>query len=105
MISFMCFVLPGFISLQCENILLNRENQGSNLILKYGIYALLINTITMTILTYCFNIVYDYQESINLYPAIAIKYAVISIIIAIVLSIIKVIIVKNLKVRIEVESK
>lgn len=105
MYNLICFLLPSFISIKCEEKLLKEDKKILDLILNYGIYILLNNTLTSIILTICYGINYNYQENINLYSGVAIKYTFISIIIAIALALIKIIIVKNLEVKIEVENK
>lgn len=101
-----CFLLPSFISLQLERKMLSENDKNMNMILNYGIYVLLNNTITMIVLDlFCSEVAYNYQENINLYAGTAAKYAIISIVVAIILSIIKIIISKNLEVKIEVKNK
>lgn len=105
MLSLICFMCPSIISLQSEIILLSKKTNYINMIMNYGIYVLLNNTITITILTIFFGITYNYPESLNIYPGITVKYACISMIVAIILSVLKVIIIKNIGVTIEVKNK
>ena len=105
MYTTICFLLPSFISIQCENKMMNKKTDLIGLLINYGIYLLLNNTVSLAILNLLFDINSDYQANISTYSGIAIKYAIISIIIAIILALIKIIIVKNLEVKIEVESK
>lgn len=105
MYTLLCIFAPSLLSIRLEQILLKTKREPLDLLINYGIYCLLNSLITITIMVTIFNIKYYFEESINLYPAITIKYMLVSIVFAILLSVIKVIISKNIGVEIEVKNK
>ena len=98
-----CFLFLIFISLDLEYRLISDEKKIINILINYGIYILLNNTISLTLMYIFFDINSNFQLNINTYSGIAIKYTSISIVVAIILTIIKVIITKNIEVNIETE--
>lgn len=105
MYTAMCFLIPSFISIQCENKMMSKKTNYISLLINYGIYLLINNTVSLAILNWLFDINSNYQANISTYSGIAVKYSIISIVVAIILALIKILIVKNLEVKIEVEDK
>ena len=104
MFSFIIVFFPSILSLYIEKYFL-KEKYSIDSIFKYVIYCLLNNFIVIGIFTFIFNTNYDIWNSINLYPRMTLKYGVISIILAILLSVFSIIIKKNVGFEIEVKNK
>lgn len=104
MYSFILVFFPSLLSLYIEKYFLKKQYSIES-IFDYTIYCLLNNFIVVGIFTFIFNTNYDIWNSINLYPRMTLKYGIIAIILAILLSFLKVIIKKNVGFKIEVKSQ
>lgn len=105
MLSIMCILCPSLITISTEKYLLNTKEDIKTSLMNYGIYCLINNVITIALSVILFDINVNIEQTINLYPGFAVKYACISIAIAILLSFIKIIVVKNIGVELEVKNK
>lgn len=103
MLVIISFLLPSIITIQLERLLIKEPQDKINLLLNYGIYVLINNTLTTIIMIMIFNIKTNIIDNILLYPAVMVRYTFISSILALIIGYIKIIIKKN--VGIEIESK
>lgn len=95
---------PSLISIKMDANHL-KQKYDYNTVVEYLIYCLLNNTIVLLAFLKLFKINPYVWNNINVYPGMMIKYSVISIMVAIGLSTIRIIIKKNVVVEIEIENK
>lgn len=105
MYSIFCLLLPSLISLSIDEKLLNKNYKLKDVLTNYGIYCLINNVIVLIISVFIFNIKYNLEEQLVSFPGVTVKYALASIMVSVITSIVKVIIVKNIGVKIEIENK
>jgi hypothetical protein len=104
MYKIMCILLPSLISIKVDNMLSKKNFNNIDTLLNYGIYCLINNMLTMAFCVLILNIE-DLIQNINIYAGVIVKYIAVSIIISIISSFIKVFVVKNVGVEIEVKKK
>ncbi len=101
MSKLICFLLPSLISVELEEKFLKKKFNQKKYWVKYGVYCLVNNIVSITILTILLHVDYDIETSITLYPGVMVKYAVVAVIVSVVLAFGKIVFDKNIEVLLD----
>lgn len=105
MISFICLFFPAIIGVKIFHIFKKGKYDLKELFICYGSIVTISNIITMTIFFYTLSVRNNILDVLNQYPGTAVKYLVLSSIIACVVSLLIEIVDKNLEMKVIIKNE
>ena len=105
MISLICLFFPGLVALSIENYFDKKRKENYKLVLNYASYTFICNFLSMLLMYFVFQVDNNLENSIDLYPGVATKYMLISLIIVFLLVVLKLIVSRNVVMDFEIKKQ
>ena len=104
MYNIIAVFFPSLISIKMDEKYIKQDDK-INILINYLIYCMLNNMMVLTFFIKIFKANPNIWYNLNKYPGMMIKYSLLSIFVATILSLINIIIKKNVEVEIEIKNK